>query len=82
MMMLPSTGGRDRPRLIRMASRMLSGLCAILGAGCAATQGGTAVEGGATARGGAVVEGDLPPLPDSAGWGVHVLAAARDPGGT
>jgi murein DD-endopeptidase MepM/ murein hydrolase activator NlpD len=24
----------------------------------------------------------LPPLPDSAGWGVHVLAAARDPGGT
>jgi murein DD-endopeptidase MepM/ murein hydrolase activator NlpD len=23
----------------------------------------------------------LPPLPDSAGWGVHVLAAARDPGG-
>ena len=24
----------------------------------------------------------VPPLPDSAGWGVHVLAAARDPGGT
>ena len=24
---------------------------------------------------------DLPPLPDSAGWGVHVLAAARDPQG-
>lgn len=24
----------------------------------------------------------LPPLPDSAGWGVHVLAAARDPGGS
>ena len=24
----------------------------------------------------------LPPLPDSAGWGIHVLAAARDPGGT
>jgi murein DD-endopeptidase MepM/ murein hydrolase activator NlpD len=24
----------------------------------------------------------FPPLPDSAGWGVHVLAAARDPGGT
>ena len=25
---------------------------------------------------------DLPALPDSAGWGVHVLAAARDPAGT
>ncbi len=24
----------------------------------------------------------LPPLPDSAGWGVHVLTAARDPRGT
>jgi len=24
---------------------------------------------------------DLPPLPDSSGWGVHVLAAARDPQG-
>jgi murein DD-endopeptidase MepM/ murein hydrolase activator NlpD len=24
----------------------------------------------------------LPPLPDSSGWGVHVLAAARDPGGS
>ncbi len=24
----------------------------------------------------------LPPLPDSSGWGVHVLTAARDPGGT
>lgn len=24
----------------------------------------------------------LPPLPDSAGWGVHVLAAARDAGGS
>ncbi len=24
----------------------------------------------------------LPPLPDSSGWGVHVLAVARDPGGT
>jgi murein DD-endopeptidase MepM/ murein hydrolase activator NlpD len=24
----------------------------------------------------------FPPLPDSSGWGVHVLAAARDPGGT
>ena len=24
----------------------------------------------------------LPPLPDSAGWGVHVLTAARDPGGS
>ncbi len=24
----------------------------------------------------------LPPLPDSTGWGIHVLAAARDPGGT
>ena len=24
----------------------------------------------------------LPPLPDSTGWGVHVLAAARDPGGS
>ena len=26
--------------------------------------------------------GEVPPLPDSAGWGVHVLAAARDPAGT
>ena len=24
----------------------------------------------------------LPALPDSAGWGVHVLTATRDPGGT
>jgi len=24
----------------------------------------------------------LPPLPDSAGWGIHVLAATRDPGGS
>jgi len=24
----------------------------------------------------------LPPLPDSTGWGVHVLTAVRDPGGT
>ncbi|HEU5171794.1 MAG TPA: peptidoglycan DD-metalloendopeptidase family protein [Gemmatimonadales bacterium] len=24
----------------------------------------------------------LPPLPDRSGWGVHVLTAARDPGGT
>ena len=24
----------------------------------------------------------LPPLPDSSGWGVHVLAVQRDPGGT
>jgi murein DD-endopeptidase MepM/ murein hydrolase activator NlpD len=24
----------------------------------------------------------VPPLPDSAGWGVHVLAVTRDPGGT
>ena len=24
----------------------------------------------------------FPPLPDSTGWGVHVLAVARDPGGT
>ena len=24
----------------------------------------------------------LPPLPDSSGWGVHVLTATRDPGGT
>jgi murein DD-endopeptidase MepM/ murein hydrolase activator NlpD len=29
-----------------------------------------------------VAQGTLPPLPDSAGWGIHVLAAARDPGGT
>jgi murein DD-endopeptidase MepM/ murein hydrolase activator NlpD len=26
-------------------------------------------------------QGALPPLPDSAGWGIHVLAAARAPGG-
>ena len=26
--------------------------------------------------------GPLPPMPDSSGWGVHVLAAARDPAGT
>jgi murein DD-endopeptidase MepM/ murein hydrolase activator NlpD len=29
----------------------------------------------------AAAQGELPALPDSAGWGVHVLAAARDPGG-
>ena len=32
--------------------------------------------------GAACAQGELPALPDSAGWGVHVLAAARDPGGT
>jgi len=32
--------------------------------------------------GAASAQGELPALPDSAGWGVHVLAAARDPGGT
>jgi murein DD-endopeptidase MepM/ murein hydrolase activator NlpD len=31
---------------------------------------------------GAAAQGELPPLPDSAGWGVHVLAAAQDPQGT
>jgi murein DD-endopeptidase MepM/ murein hydrolase activator NlpD len=31
---------------------------------------------------GAAAQGPLPPLPDSSGWGVHVLAAARDPSGT
>jgi murein DD-endopeptidase MepM/ murein hydrolase activator NlpD len=31
---------------------------------------------------GAAAQGALPPLPDSSGWGVHVLAAARDPEGT
>ena len=31
---------------------------------------------------GASAQNPLPPLPDSAGWGVHVLAAARDPQGT
>jgi hypothetical protein len=30
----------------------------------------------------AAAQGSLPPLPDGAGWGVHVLAAARDPQGT
>src|SRR5688500_8307169 len=30
----------------------------------------------------ASAQAGLPPLPDSAGWGVHVLAAARDPAGT
>jgi murein DD-endopeptidase MepM/ murein hydrolase activator NlpD len=30
---------------------------------------------------GAAAQSPLPPLPDSSGWGVHVLAAARDPGG-
>ena len=29
----------------------------------------------------AVAQTGLPPLPDSTGWGVHVLAVARDPGG-
>ena len=24
----------------------------------------------------------FPPLPDSSGWGIHVLTAARDPGGS
>jgi murein DD-endopeptidase MepM/ murein hydrolase activator NlpD len=32
--------------------------------------------------GAACAQGELPVLPDSAGWGVHVLAAARDPAGT
>jgi murein DD-endopeptidase MepM/ murein hydrolase activator NlpD len=27
-------------------------------------------------------QGPIPPLPDSAGWGVHVLAVARDPHGS
>jgi murein DD-endopeptidase MepM/ murein hydrolase activator NlpD len=27
-------------------------------------------------------QGALPPLPDSSGWGVHVLAASQDPAGT
>ncbi|HJR50385.1 MAG TPA: peptidoglycan DD-metalloendopeptidase family protein [Gemmatimonadales bacterium] len=31
---------------------------------------------------GAAAQKPLPTLPDSSGWGVHVLAAARDPGGT
>lgn len=31
---------------------------------------------------GAAAQSPLPPMPDSAGWGVHVLAAARDPSGT
>ena len=30
----------------------------------------------------AAAQGAFPPLPDSSGWGVHVLAAARDPAGT
>jgi murein DD-endopeptidase MepM/ murein hydrolase activator NlpD len=30
----------------------------------------------------ASAQAGLPPLPDSAGWGVHVLVAARDPAGT
>ena len=29
-----------------------------------------------------LAQGALPPLPDSSGWGVHVLAAAHDPAGT
>ncbi|HEU4647413.1 MAG TPA: M23 family metallopeptidase [Gemmatimonadales bacterium] len=37
---------------------------------------------GRLATPGAAVAQSLPPLPDSTGWGVHVLAAARDPGGT
>src|SRR4051794_3698834 len=28
-----------------------------------------------------VAQTPVPPLPDSSGWGVHVLAAARDSGG-
>jgi len=31
---------------------------------------------------GAAAQGPLPSMPDSSGWGVHVLAAARDPSGT
>jgi ligand-binding sensor domain-containing protein len=31
---------------------------------------------------GAAAQEVLPPLPDSSGWGVHVLAAAQDPAGT
>ena len=31
---------------------------------------------------GAAAQGAVPALPDSSGWGVHVLAAARDPEGT
>ena len=30
----------------------------------------------------AAAQSPLPPMPDSSGWGVHVLAAARDPAGT
>jgi murein DD-endopeptidase MepM/ murein hydrolase activator NlpD len=51
-------------------------LLATLVAACAASQGGTPTQADG------VVQGDLPPLPDSAGWGVHILAAARDPEGT
>src|SRR6476469_7560094 len=29
-----------------------------------------------------LAQGELPALPDSAGWGVHVLTVVRDPGGT
>jgi murein DD-endopeptidase MepM/ murein hydrolase activator NlpD len=31
---------------------------------------------------GAAAQSPLPSMPDSSGWGVHVLAAARDPAGT
>jgi murein DD-endopeptidase MepM/ murein hydrolase activator NlpD len=63
-------------------SRILPALFAALTAACAGTQGGRATQDGTGTQRNAVVEGDLPPLPDSAGWGVHVLAAARDPEGT
>jgi len=36
----------------------------------------------ATPAGIAAAQHELPVLPDSAGWGIHVLAAARDPEGT
>ena len=39
----------------------------------------TACAGAQTGR---AVPGEVPPLPDTTGWGVHVLAASRDPGGT
>ena len=33
-------------------------------------------------QGAAQAQGPIPPLPDSTGWGVHVLAVARDPRGS
>jgi hypothetical protein len=43
---------------------------------------GLALGAGALSAQAAPPPAAVPPLPDSAGWGVHVLTVARDTGGT